>query len=99
MGATNFLENEWIEKFNGWVQGSIMGGLFALLFWIYSESTLPSDANCAWLASPGTDVLAFIGAGLCIWRSRVHNDFWVGCFGACVVVIHLCQVASAKSLF
>ena len=99
MEATNFLNNEWLEKLNGWLQGVLIGGLFALIFWIYNESSLPIGANCAWLASPGTDFLAFLGAALCVWRGRVHNDFLVAAFGACVIVIHICQVAVAKSLF
>ena len=69
------------------------------VFWFYSESTLPADANCAWLASPGTDFLAFLGAVLCMWRGKTHDDFLVSAFGACVTVIHLCQFVVAKSLF
>lgn len=93
------LKEEWFEKLNGWYQGIILGGLFALVFWIYSESSLPVGSNCAWLASPGTDFLALLGAALCMWRGKLHNDFWVAAFGACVTVIHICQFVVAKSLF
>ena len=93
------LKEEWIEKLNGWYQGTIIGGLFALVFWMYAEKSLPIGANCAWLASPGTDFLAFLGAALCMWRGKVHDDFLVAAFGACVTVIHLCQFVVAKSLF
>ncbi|MBT4059291.1 MAG: hypothetical protein HOE69_03185 [Euryarchaeota archaeon] len=99
MSEVNILNSAWVEKLNGWYQGIIIGGLFALVFWIYCESSLPSDANCAWLASPGTDFLAFLGAALCMWRGKVHNDFLVAAFGACVTVIHICQFVVAKSLF
>tara|TARA_B100001750_G_scaffold45537_1_gene33794 strand:+ start:2681 stop:2980 length:300 start_codon:yes stop_codon:yes gene_type:complete len=99
MEGINFLDNDWVVKLNGWYQGIIIGGLFAFVFWFYSESTLPADANCAWLASPGTDFLAFLGAVLCMWRGKTHDDFLVSAFGACVTVIHLCQFVVAKSLF
>ena len=99
MAEASFLDNELIAKLNGWYQGIIIGGLFALVYWIYSESSLPAGANCAWLASPGTDALAFLGAGLCMWRGKTHDDFLVSAFGACVTVIHLCHFIVAKSLF
>ena len=97
MDLSVLLNNRWFEKLNGWYQGVVLGGLFALVFWIYNESSLPLDANCTWLASPGTDFLAFLGAALCVWRGRHHNDFLVAAFGACVIVIHVCQVVVAKS--
>ena len=99
MNAAQQLKDEWFEKLNGWYQGIILGGLFALVFWIFSESSLPIEANCAWLASPATDFLALLGAGICMWRGKVHNDFWVAAFGACVTVIHICQFVIAKSPF
>jgi len=91
--------DEWAKKLNGWRQGVLLGVPFALVFWLYSESTLPVGENCAWLASPETDLLAFLGAAICVWRAREYNDFWVAAFGACVIVIHACQFAVAKSLF
>jgi len=92
------LKEEWIEKLNGWYQGIIIGGLFALVFWWFNERSV-GDVNCTWLASPGTDFLAFLGAALCMWRGKVHNDFLVAAFGACVTVIHICQFVVAKSIF
>jgi hypothetical protein len=99
MNTVLLLKDEWFEKLNGWYQGIIIGGLFALVFWIYNESSLPIGANCTWLASPGTDFLAFLGAALCMWRGKVHDDFLVAAFGACVTVIHICQFVVAKSIF
>lgn len=90
---------EWMKKLNGWKHGFVGGSIFALLFWWFNEASLDPGANCAWLASPGTDAMAFLGAGLCVWRGSEHDDFLVSAFGACVIVIHICQVVVAKSIF
>ena len=88
---------ERIETLKGWKFGIAGGGVFALAFWVFMESSLPPLSNCSYLASPGTDFLAVFGACLCIWRGRTYDDLVVSGFGACMIVIHALQFLVGKT--
>lgn len=70
-----------------WVPGILAGTAFFAL----SEATVPEDANCSYLASPATDLLAIaLGAGLVIEGQKLQS-WWVRFAGAAMMTIHIWQ--------
>jgi hypothetical protein len=82
---------ERIKTLTGWKHGLVAGGAFAFVYWFINEASVPLAANCSYLASPMTDLLAVIGACLCVWRGQTHDDMLVAAFGGAVIVIHALQ--------
>ena len=66
-------------------------GYFAL-----SESGVPKEANCSYLAPASTDVLAALAGALLVWQGGVHQAPLVSGIGATVLSIHAAQWWSHK---
>lgn len=60
------------------------------------EATIPTDANCSYLASPLTDLLAVIGGAYGVYAGSKLGSAGVAGFGAAVIGIHIMQYLSHK---
>ena len=80
-------------------KGLIGGGIFGIIYFLIGELTTPSNLNCSYLANPITDVLATLGAIICITKGLQYDDFLVSAFGICVLIIHLGQVVFKAGMF
>jgi hypothetical protein len=78
-------------------RNSLIGGaLFGLAFFQFSEATVPTDANCSYLASPWTDAIAALGGAWCAKRGAELDDSIIAIFGSAVVAIHVMQYVKHK---
>lgn len=74
-----------------------MGALVGSVFWQVSESSVPKEANCSYVASAMTDVLAFAGGAYCAWQGIKLKSPGVAAFGSAVVTIHTAQYLKHKT--
>ena len=74
----------------------IAGTVFGLAFFQLSEATVPTDANCSYLASPWTDAIATLGGAWCAKRGAELGDPIIAIFGSAVVAIHVMQYVQHK---
>ena len=79
---------------NHW--GFLSGILGSVAYFQLSESTVPKDSNCSYLAPVSTDVLAVIAGSVLAYRGHVNNDPFVSFVGGCVIGIHAQQWMSHK---
>ena len=77
--------------------GIATGAVLGLAYFQLSESSVPTEANCSYLATPSTDFLAFAGGAWCAKRGAELGDQTIAAFGAAVVAIHLMQYLRHKS--
>jgi len=76
------------------MENSIVLGLIASsIYFKISESTVPKDSNCSYLAPASTDYLAMIAGATLISRS---NDQITQFIGASILGIHLWQLTDKK---
>ena len=76
--------------------GIALGVALGLGYWFTSEISVPTDANCSYLAAPATDLAAFVGGVYCAIRGTQINEPLVAAFGSAVVVIHTLQYVKHK---
>ncbi len=76
--------------------GLLIGAIGGLAYFQLEEAQVPSDANCSYLASPATDIMATMGGGWCAKRGVELKDPWIAGFGAAVVAIHVMQYLHHK---
>lgn len=72
-------------------QAVLASVLVGTAYFYAEEAQVPSGANCSYLASPATDVVATLGGAACVYRGTKLGDPLVAGFGACVVTIHILQ--------
>jgi hypothetical protein len=82
------------------MNASTWGGLAGLAssigYFQLSESTVPKESNCSYLAPVSTDLLAMVAGGILLYRGHVHNDALVSFVGSCVLGIHAQQMLTHK---
>ena len=67
----------------------ILGSAFYMLM----EKSIPREANCSYLASPVTDVLAFILGFIVMWYGvYIYDNPILTCLGSTVVIEHIWQL-------
>ena len=76
--------------------GLLIGAIGGLAYFQLEEASQPSDANCSYLASPATDVLAVLGGAWCAKKGVELNAPVVAGFGAAVIAIHVMQYLHHK---
>ena len=76
--------------------GLLIGAIGGLAYFQLEEAQVPSDANCSYLASPATDIMATIGGAWCAKRGVELKAPIVAGFGAAVVAIHVMQYLHHK---
>ena len=77
--------------------GTIAGAVSSVAYFRLSESTVPKESNCSYLAPVSTDVLANLGALALLWRAQKTDDPYVAFMGACILGIHTQQWINHKT--
>ena len=72
----------------------ILGLLASKLYFNLSESTVPKNSNCSYLAPASTDYLAIIAGGTLVYRSK---DPVVRFIGSAILGIHFFQLTHKKN--
>lgn len=81
---------------NASIWGGIAGLASSIAYFQLSESTVPKESNCSYLAPISTDILAIIAGCVLAYRGHVSNDPYVSFVGGCVLGIHAQQWMSHK---
>lgn len=71
----------------------ILGILASKLYFDLSESTVPQNSNCSYLAPVSTDYLAILAGGVLVYRSK---DPVVKFIGSAILGIHYWQLTYKK---
>ena len=62
-------------------------------FYVLMEKSIPREANCSYLASPVTDILAFVWGFIVMWYGvYVYDNPILTGLGSTVVVEHIWQL-------
>tara|TARA_R110002074_G_scaffold223723_1_gene394735 strand:+ start:167 stop:406 length:240 start_codon:yes stop_codon:yes gene_type:complete len=62
------------------------------VFYNMMERSIPTESNCSYLATPVTDLLAFLwGALICYYGFKYKNNILIY-LGATIIVEHIYQV-------
>jgi len=62
-------------------------------FYVLMENSIPREANCSYLASPVTDILAFVWGFIVMWYGiYVYDNPILTGLGSTVVVEHIWQL-------
>jgi len=56
------------------------------------ESSIPTNANCSYMASPVTDLLAFIWGFIVIYYGIIYDNVILTTLGGSVIVEHIYQL-------
>ncbi len=75
------------------VSGTVLAGIY---FWT-SESTVPREANCSYLAPASTDLMAWGCGAVLIYLGHKHGSPVVVFLGAAIATLHLAQFAAHKA--
>ena len=79
-------------------KGTVLGALAGTAFFLLSESNIPKDANCSYLASPWTDVLVAGLGAVAIDRAYKTDESLYGFIGSSIVAIHALQFINHKGI-
>lgn len=66
------------------------------LYFMFEEAHRPPESNCSYLSPVTTDIMAFVGAGLILWRGVQKNDPLLTGIGGAIFGIHTGQVIHYK---
>jgi hypothetical protein len=70
----------------------VLSFVFGSLYYYLMESTLPKDSTCNFIASPLTDIIAFITGCIIIYKGIVLEDNILMVLGGVIVVEHIWQI-------
>lgn len=62
------------------------------LYYYLMESTIPRDSTCNFIASPLTDIIAFITGAIIIYKGVVLKDDVLIVLGGIIIVEHIWQL-------
>lgn len=71
--------------------GATLGILSSIAYFKISESTVPKDSNCSYLAPASTDALAGLAAIILLVRAHKAQDPYVAFIGSSIGGIHTQQ--------
>jgi hypothetical protein len=71
----------------------VLGLIVSKLYFNLSESGVPKDSNCSYLAPASTDYLAILAGGILVYRSK---DPIVKFIGSTILGIHYWQLTHKK---
>ncbi len=77
----------------------VLGLLAGAGYFVVSESTVPKESNCSYLAPASTDYLAWIAGAFLAWRGSVMRDPIVTLIGVSVASLHMSQWGAHKAMF
>ncbi len=65
--------------------------IIGTMYYEMMERSIPTDANCSFMASPLTDYLAFLWGIIVIYYGQVYKNNILVFMGATVIVEHIFQ--------
>ena len=77
----------------------IISVVIGTLYYYMMESSLPLDSNCSFIATPWTDVFAFIWGIIIIYKSMNYNDDILFILAATLIVEHIWQLLPKHAVF
>lgn len=83
-----------IKPIHATIARVIAGGAYFLI----GESSIPKESNCAYLAPWTTDLLAWVGGAVLIYKGFEHDDSLVAFIGSTVASIHVYQFGAHKAI-
>ena len=66
--------------------------VFGTLYYYLMESTIPRDSTCNFIASPLTDIIAFITGSIIVYKGELFKDDVLIVLGGAIVVEHIWQL-------
>jgi len=66
--------------------------VFGTLYYYLMESTIPKDSTCNFIASPLTDIIAFITGSIIVYKGELLKDDVLIVLGGAIVVEHIWQL-------
>jgi hypothetical protein len=70
----------------------ILSVIFGHVFYQIMEASLPTETNCSYMASPITDLLAFIWGFAIVYYGFRYDNAILTVLGATIVVEHIYQL-------
>ena len=81
------------------MKGSIaIGAILGTAFYVFGEASVPTSANCSYLASPWTDAAASIAGIALLVDAHKTQSAIEACVGGAVVAIHSWQWIMHKGI-
>tara|TARA_Y100000310_G_scaffold334284_1_gene413753 strand:- start:1709 stop:1999 length:291 start_codon:yes stop_codon:yes gene_type:complete len=77
----------------------VLGLLAGAGYFVISESSVPKESNCSYLAPASTDYLAWIAGAFLAWRGSKLKDPIVTIIGMSVTSLHMAQWGAHKAMF
>ena len=70
----------------------ILSVVFGHIFYQIMEASLPTESNCSYMASPITDLLAFIWGFAIVYYGFRYDNAILTVLGATIIVEHIYQL-------
>lgn len=70
----------------------ILSVIFGHIFYQIMEASLPTESNCSYMASPITDLLAFIWGFAIVYYGFRYDNAILTVLGATIIVEHIYQL-------
>ena len=70
----------------------VLSFVFGSLYYYLMESTIPKDSTCNFIASPLTDIIAFITGIVIVYKGFILKDDVLIVLGGAIIVEHIWQV-------
>ena len=77
--------------------GVILGTVLAGGYFAVSESTIPKESNCSYLAPASTDAAAWVAGAVLIALGVRYKDGIITGLGSAIATLHVAQYASHKT--
>jgi len=77
----------------------VISVVIGTLYYYMMEYSLPIGSNCSFIATPWTDVFAFIWGVIVIYKSINYNDDLLFILAATLIVEHIWQLLPKYTLF
>ena len=66
--------------------------VFGTVYYYLMEATLPRESTCNFIASPLTDIIAFITGIIIVYKGCIYNDDILIVLGGAILVEHIWQL-------
>lgn len=76
--------------------GAIFGSVIGAAYFALSESGVPKNSNCTYLAPWTTDLAAWTAGAVLLYRGWALEDSAISFIGATIIAIHIGQFAAHK---
>lgn len=70
----------------------IISFIMGTVYYYIMESSIPKKSNCSFIASPLTDIIAFIVGFFIIYKGYIYNDDILIILGSIIIIEHIWQL-------